>query len=160
MLLNYQGEGNVSSCSECASLPVYLSRWLFDGSLSQAVVIALALLAISLVLFHQVRTALLGSHALFLNSALLVTLLVSPYLYNYDFILLLSPFAFLLQGKSLIQKIVVGVCYLVPSLLIVIYGRAGNISLLIAALILTMMAFLLAKRQVDAIRLASYNTDT
>ncbi|HZM23964.1 MAG TPA: glycosyltransferase family 87 protein, partial [Anaerolineales bacterium] len=32
MLLNYQGEGNVSSCSECASLPVWLSRWFLDGS--------------------------------------------------------------------------------------------------------------------------------
>jgi hypothetical protein len=27
MLLNYQGEGNVTSCSECASIPVFASRW-------------------------------------------------------------------------------------------------------------------------------------
>jgi hypothetical protein len=160
MLLNYQGEGNVSSCSECASLPVYLSRWFFDGSLRQAVDIALVLLVICLVLFHLVRKALLGSHASFLSAALLVTLLVSPYLYNYDFILLLAPFAFLLEGKSLIQKLVVAMCYLVPSLLIVIYGRAGNISLLIAALILMALVFMLAKRQVDASRIASYNTTT
>jgi len=33
MLLGYQNEGNVSACSECASLPVWISRWFFDGSL-------------------------------------------------------------------------------------------------------------------------------
>lgn len=160
MLLNYQGEGNVSSCSECASLPVFLSRWFFDGSLAQAAAIALVLLVLCLVMFHLVRTVLLGSHALFLNAALLVTLLVSPYLYNYDFILLLAPFAFLLQVKGLIQKLIVGTCYLVPSLTIVIFGRAGNLSLPAATLILTAMVFLRAKHQVDVNRLAPYNTNT
>src|SRR5215208_7086259 len=44
MLLNYQNEGNVSACSECASLPVFLSRWFFDGSLGTAAWIAIVLL--------------------------------------------------------------------------------------------------------------------
>jgi hypothetical protein len=160
MLLNYQGEGNVSSCSECASLPVFLSRWLFDGSLKQAIVIALVSLAVCLGLFHLVRSALLNSHALFLNAAVLVTLLVSPYLYNYDFILLLAPFAFLFEEKKIMQRVVVGMCYLVPSLLIAIYGRAGNISLLLAALVLVTLVFLRAKHPVDVNRLAAYNTNT
>src|SRR5688500_13121084 len=30
MLLNYQAEGNVTACSECASLPVWLSRWFLE----------------------------------------------------------------------------------------------------------------------------------
>jgi hypothetical protein len=160
MLLNYQGEGNVSSCSECASLPVFLSRWFFDGSLSRAAVIALVSLAVWLMLFHRVRTALLQSHALFLNAAVLVTLLVSPYLYNYDFILLLAPFAFLLEEKNMVRRVIVGICYLVPSLLIVMYGRAGNLSLLVAALMLAMLVFLRAKHPVDVNRLAAYNTNT
>jgi hypothetical protein len=137
-----------------------VSRWFFDGSLSRAALIALVLLAVWLVLFHRVRTALLGSHALFLNAAVLVTLLVSPYLYNYDFILLLAPFAFLVGEKSPIQRIIVSTCYLVPSMLILIYGRAGNLSLLVAALMLVMLVFLRAKHPVDANRLAPYNTNT
>ena len=111
-------------------------------------------------LFHRVRPALLQSHALFLNAAVLVTLLVSPYLYNYDFILLLAPFAFLLEEKNMVRRVIVGICYLVPSLLIVMYGRAGNLSLLVAALMLAMLVFLRAKHQVDVNRLAAYNTNT
>jgi hypothetical protein len=53
MLLNYQSEGNVADCSECASLPVWLSRWLFDGSLSNAMWIALALLILFGILFFH-----------------------------------------------------------------------------------------------------------
>src|SRR5215207_9697804 len=36
MLLGYQNEGNVSTCSECASLPVWLSRWFLDDSMTTA----------------------------------------------------------------------------------------------------------------------------
>jgi hypothetical protein len=160
MLLNYQGEGNVASCSECASLPVYVSRWFFDGSLSRAAVIALASLAVCLLLFHLVRSALLNSHDLFLNAAVLVTLLVSPYLYNYDFILLLVPLSFFLGERKRMGRLVAGVCYLVPTLLIVIYGRAGNPSLLAAAAMLAVLVFLRAKHPVDVNRLAPYNTNT
>ena len=99
MLLNYQGEGNVSSCSECASLPVYLSRWFFDGTLGQAAIIALILLIVFVIVFYTACSALLKSPELFLSTALLITLLVSPYLYNYDFILLLVPFAILIHVK-------------------------------------------------------------
>jgi hypothetical protein len=102
----------------------------------------------------------LNSHILLINAALLVTLLVTPYLYNYDFLLLLAPFAFLLEGKSLIQRLIVGVCYLAPMVFIILYSRAGNISLLIATLILTGLIFVSAKRQVDANRVAAYNTNT
>lgn len=154
MLLNYQGEGNVSSCSECASLPVWLSRWFFDGSLVKAIIIAVVLLAILIILFSVVRNELLKSPAFFLTSALLTTLLVSPYLYNYDFLLLLVPFAVLIDTKSnLVQRIVLVLCYLVPTLAIILYGRAGNISLLLITILITILLY--PKSEVDVPALTS-----
>jgi hypothetical protein len=159
MLLNYQGEGNVSSCSECANLPVFASRWLLDGSLSSAAILAILLLVILIGIIFTQRHSLMQSPELMLTAALLVTLLASPYLYNYDFILLLVPFAILTTG-NLVQKVIVLICHLVPTFALVFYGRAGNITLLIAAVLLSVFIFLRAKSQVDVKPLASYNTNT
>jgi hypothetical protein len=142
MLLNYQSEGNVSSCSECASLPVTLSRWFFDGSLTTAVGIALVLLLAFVVILYFFRS-FLKTHELLLSTALLVTLVVSPYLYNYDFLLLLVPFAVSVNNSSLLQKITVLLCYLLPTFALLLYGRAGNISLIVVAIV--MLVFLYAR---------------
>ena len=140
MLLNYQDEGNVSSCSECANIPVFASRWLFDGSLSRASLIAIVLFVILIAILFTHRKALQQSPELLLTSALLVTLIASPYLYNYDFILLLVPFA-VLMTDNLVQKFVVLICLLVPTFALAFYGRAGNITLLIATLLLAIFVF-------------------
>jgi hypothetical protein len=159
MLLNYQEEGNVSSCSECANIPVFVSRWLFDGSLSRAAVIALGLFVVLCTILFTRRKALQQSPELLLTFALLVTLIASPYLYNYDFILLLVPFAVLTSG-NLVQKIVVLMCHLVPTFALAFYGRGGNITLLIATLLLAIFIFQRARLQVDVNQVASYNTAT
>src|SRR5689334_16170742 len=114
MLLNYQSEGNVSDCSECDSLPVWLSRWFFDGSLTTAIRTAMVLLGVLLLVFHFIRSSL-KSPELLLSAALLTTLLVSPYLYNYDFLLLLVPFAVLIARSTLLEKIILLLCYLIPT---------------------------------------------
>jgi Glycosyltransferase family 87 len=141
MLLNYQNEGNVSACSECASLPVWLSRWFFDGSLSRATMIAVVLFVILVILFYFVRSSF-QSHEFLLTAALLVTLLVSPYLYNYDFLLLLVPFAVLPKQGNLLQIIIVLICYFIPSFALLLLGRAGNISLIIVSITLTLLVYL------------------
>lgn len=159
MLLNYQGEGNVTSCSECANLPVFTSRWLFDGSLSRAALIAILMLVVLTAIFFTARKKLFQAPELLVSSALLITLLASPYLYNYDFILLLVPFALLMTGNP-VQRIVVLICHLVPTFALAFYGRAGNITLLFAALLLAIFVFQRARSQVDVNQLASYNTAT
>jgi hypothetical protein len=146
MLLNYQNEGNVTACSECASLPVWSSRLFFDGSLARAMWIALGLLIIFGILFYFMRSLLFRSSDLLLSAATLVTLLVSPYLYNYDYLLLLIPFAALINRGSLVQKIIVVICYLVPTVLIILYGRAGNISLLPATVVTAALLYLRIRR--------------
>jgi hypothetical protein len=139
MLLNYQNEGNVSACSECASLPVWLSRWFFNGSLSTATVIAMVLLVLLIFLFYFVRDS---SPEFLLTAALLITLLVSPYLYNYDFLLLLVPFAVLVKQGNLVRIILILACYFVPSFALILLGRAGNISLTLVTIVLTALLYL------------------
>ena len=141
MLSNYQNEGNVSACSECASLPVWLSRWFFDGSLSIATWIAVVLLIALVIGFYFILPAL-KTHDFLLSAALLLTLLVSPYLYNYDFLLLLIPFAVLPKQGKLFPIIVVLVCYFVPSFALLLLGRAGNISLILVTLVLTALLYM------------------
>jgi hypothetical protein len=142
MLLSYQDEGNVSACSECASLPVWLSRGVFDGSLASAVWIAVVLLVILAISLSFVQS-LLKAHELLLSAALLVTLLVSPYLYNYDYLLLLVPFAVLFGESNLAQRVILILSYLVPTFVILLFGRTGNISLLVVSFVV--MALLLTR---------------
>jgi glycosyl transferase family 87 len=147
MLLSYQGEGNVSGCSECASLPVFLSRWLFDGSLTNAVWIAVVLFLVLLIMFYFIRS-LLQSHELVLSAALVLTLLVSPYLYNYDFLLLLVPFAVLVPQSTMVEKIILLVCYLLPTSALLLYGREGNISLILVSVVMLALLYARAKNPV------------
>ena len=148
MLLSYQDEGNVASCSECASLPVWLARGLLDGSLTSALWIGFVLLLALLVVIFFLRSYL-DAHEIVLSMALLVTLLVSPYLYNYDFLLLLVPFAVLISRGNLVEKIVVILCYLLPTFALVLYGREGNISLLIVSIVLLVLFYARAKTMLD-----------
>jgi hypothetical protein len=95
---------------------------------------------------------------LLITSSLLITLLVSPYLYNYDFILLLVPFAVLVNSPGIVAKIVIALCYLVPSFAIVIYGRDGNITLNMVTIVLAFIIYLRLKRTgIDVPAYASYN---
>jgi glycosyl transferase family 87 len=158
--VNYGAGSDATLCVKCASLPVWASRWFFDGSLTTAAFIALALLIALSIVFFRVRSSLLKQPELFLNAALVITLLVSPYLFNYDFIVLLIPFAVLWSGKSgLVEKLIVILCYLAPSLAIGLYDRAGNISLLIVTIVLTTLIFLRAKSKVDVPAITAYNTN-
>lgn len=140
MLLSYQGEGNVSACSECASLPVFLSRWFFDGSLKNAAWIAVVLLVLLILVFHLIRS-LLRSPEFLLSAALLITLLVSPYLYNYDFLLLLVPFAVLMTQGNLAARVILLLCYLVPTFALLLYGRDGNISLILVSMLMLFLLY-------------------
>jgi len=151
MLLRYQNEGNVTGCSECASLPVWLSRWFFNGSLAIAAMIAVVLLLVLIGVFFVFRRDLLKSSTLLLTSALLITLLISPYLYNYDFLLLLVPFAVLSKNSSLIEKVIIIICYLVPTFALLFLGRAGNISLIFVTIVLTVLLHLSMLRMKNSV---------
>jgi hypothetical protein len=58
-------------------------------------------------------------------------------------LLLLIPFAVLIAKGKPGQKIIVLLCYLVPTFALIVYGRGGNTSLVIVSLV---MMFLLYTR--------------
>lgn len=142
MLLSYQGEGNVATCSECASLPVWISRWFLDGSLSAAALVAVVLLILFALVLLMARRTLLNSPSLLLTFALLATILVVPYLYNYDYMMLLVIFAFLIQAdRGVLSRLILAVSFLVPTIALVLMGRDGNISLLMVTLAAGLLLF-------------------
>jgi hypothetical protein len=146
MLLGYQNEGNVTSCSECISLPVLISRGVFDGSLRAAILIAGSLLLLLAIFYYLKRTVFMRSAVVFMTAGVFATILASPYFYNYDFILLLVPFAVLLgQIKSWGVRIILGTCYLAPYLALGLYGRDGNAALIVITLILYLLFYLKIK---------------
>ncbi len=146
MLLGYQNEGNVTSCSECISLPMLISRGFFDGSLRTAIVISIVLLILLAVFYYLQRSVFMKPVGIFMTAAVFATVLVSPYFYNYDFILLLIPFAFLLeQTRSWWVRIILGLCYLAPYLALGVYGRNGNVVLIAITLILYLLFYVQGK---------------
>jgi len=154
---NYGQSENTALCTNCTNLPVLLSRWLFAESLMKAAMIAVVIMLIVSILFFIHGTLLIKNHSLLINTAIITTLLVSPYLFNYDFILLLIPFAFLVN--TITEKIVTILCYLSPTLALILYGRNGNNSLLFVSIVAAIFLYLRAKSQVDVPVSASYNGD-
>jgi hypothetical protein len=143
MLLGYQNEGNVTSCSECISLPMLIARGLFDGSLRTAIVIAGLLLILFVFFYYLQRSVFMKSTVVFMTAGVFATVLVSPYFYNYDFILLLVPFAVLLgQIKSWEARIILSLCYLAPYVALGVYGRNGNVALIGITLVLYILFYL------------------
>lgn len=157
-LFNYRELGHITTCSECVNLSVWLSRRLSGASsLSQAGTIAGAVLTVLLVLLYLKREALFASPALLVASALMTTILASPYLYNYDFMLLLVPFAVLTRSK--LERVVVAACYIGSTLALALYGRAGNDALLVASVAVAALLYSRDKLHVDVLPRASYNGD-
>ena len=56
--INYGSGSNATLCVKCSSLPVWLSRWVFNGSLLTAALIALVILLALVILFFTVRASL------------------------------------------------------------------------------------------------------
>ena len=137
-LTEYRTAGHITTCSECASLPVYLSR-LFSGEtagLSSATIFGGVIFILCFVTARIYRKPLAESPLLLVNFAVLMTLLSSPYLYNYDFVLLLIPFALFLTTSNLIQKVLLFILFLIPFAALSALGRDGNVSLVIVSLLL------------------------
>lgn len=157
-LFQYRGLGHITTCVDCVNLSVWLSRGLSgESSLSQAGAIAGMILTVLLVILFLNRKALAASPVLLVTSALMTTILASPYLYNYDFLLLLVPFA-VLNGSNL-ERVVTAVCYLSATFALTIFGRGGNPVLPVAALMTAVLLYLRLRKQVDVPVRESYNTD-
>jgi len=135
-LLRYRDIPGVQSCGLCASLPVGLVR-LVTGQpqTAQAALVSIFLGVGLLGLFSWRFRAQLADAPLLVSLAVAFTLLVDPYLLNYDYILLLVPLAILVrQVHSLPGRAALLAAYLLPWVALAL-GREGNPLLAVSALL-------------------------
>ena len=140
-LLGYRNLGHITTCSECANLSIWLAKWI-TGELSLLVAsqIAVVILIIFLIVFARIRPPLWKSPILLVNSILFITLIASPYLYNYNYLLLLIPI-FWLAGKNLklIEWVILFMASIAPAFSLGLFGRNGNIAFLASTLVIALM---------------------
>ncbi len=145
----YRDIPGVQTCGLCASLSVSLVR-LVSGQSNTGVAAWVGLILAAgagIMLFWRFRAHLKDSAALTVLSATL-TLLIDPYLLNYDYILLLAPLFWLARRDKLAALV-----YVIPWAALAL-GRNGNGLLALAGLV----TFILILRQpIDAPSREAYN---
>jgi hypothetical protein len=157
-LTAFRSVPGVSSCDLCASFPVWLVRLTTEApGLAAAVPIATLLLAALLAVWLRWRPGFLRSPRRVISTTILFTLLASPYLLNYDFVLLLIPLVLLAGGVSgKLATAALAITYLLPWPALGLLGRAGNVVFSFGALLLLMTAYG-ATRELDAPGAWHYN---
>jgi hypothetical protein len=149
-LIGFRNFGGVSRCEQCVSLSIALAR-LGGGGLNQAAWIS-AVIAILLGawLFRRWRHLTSPANGLVVPGILL-TLLVSPYLLNYDYLLLVAAFILLARDARRANWIGLALAFALPLVSLALLGTKGNNSLILSTLL---AAALFARRlaKADALR--------
>ncbi len=146
----YRDIPGVQTCGLCASLSVALVKLVTGQSntfVGAGVGLAL-LLAFCGLIFWRYRSWLMQPFALMAISSVL-TLLVDPYLLNYDYILLLVPLFWLAQRSERCAWL----AYFLPWLALAL-GREGNILLVLAGIVTFILIF---RQPIDVPASQAYN---
>ncbi|MFZ5856476.1 MAG: glycosyltransferase family 87 protein [Chloroflexota bacterium] len=145
-LLGFRDVPGVSSCGLCASLPVGLVAILTGQTdIGPSLPLGVVLFVILFAALIRFRREMFRAPAFLVAASLLVTLLADPYLLNYDFALLLVPLFILASSARRADWPWLALAYLLPSLLLGLFGRGGNLYLSIPALLLLSLQIARAK---------------
>ena len=146
--VTYQTGADIAGCVACDSLPSWLAtHFIYNPTLSQMTWIGAGLFIVLVLLFGSIGSRLLKSPDYLLNVSILIVLLANPHLYNYDFIILLIPFALLAEeSRSWFERIFLVILYLFPFIAIAIIGRIADPSLLLVTLMLALLVFIHARK--------------
>lgn len=157
-LLAFRQDAGVASCGLCASLPMTLVNLTpAGGNLSSALWIGLLIFLALLACWVYTRRMILRNPVWLMVAAILTVLLSSPYLLNYDFLLLLVPILLLVSEPIKVAEwILIAVSYLIPLVAFVVLGRQGNALYSISTLILLVLVFYHTRR-LDVSLGAAYN---
>ncbi len=132
------GFKDVSQCHQCNSASMALAG-LVGGGLHRAVWFAAVFLILLAGWLTWKWRRLARRTSWLVSAAVLITLVISPYLQNYDYILLLIPF-FVLAGKARgLEWLVLALAYVVPVIGFGFFGAAGDVSLVFSALLLSVL---------------------
>jgi len=134
-LISFKG---VSECGLCNSIAMDVSA-LLHGGFNLAILIALVLLVLFVALMVWQRHVLAQEPRLLIAAAGLTTLLASPYLQNYDYILLLLPLFALAARAQRLDWVWLAVAYLLPFLGLGMAGIQFESSLIISTVIVLIL---------------------
>jgi hypothetical protein len=142
-LLAFQKDSGVSTCGLCASLPALIaSRLRGDAGLGPALLIGLFIFVVLSILWILTRRVTIQNPERWIATSILIVLLGSPYLLNYDFLLLLVPLSLLAaQARRGIDWLLPAGAYLLPFVALGVLGRAGNFIYPLSAIILLVMLY-------------------
>lgn len=131
------GFREVSPCEGlCISVPMAVTS-MFGANFTQAVWVAGILLVVWIGLFLRTRPKFWNDAPRLISAGFCITLLSSPYQYNYDFVVLLLPFLLLI---STVQKrldwLWLALAYFLPWVGL-FFSRGGNYFLLFSVLLVT-----------------------
>jgi alpha-1,2-mannosyltransferase len=138
-LMGFQGQHGVAECTQCVSLPIMMAR-LTGGGLSVAAWIALALAVPTCAWLAWRCKALAFTTSSIVSVGTLATLLMSPYLLNYDYLLLLVPLI-ALAGEALThgEWAALGLAFVLPPAALALGGPGGNPVLVISTCIVLVL---------------------
>ncbi|MDK1030301.1 MAG: glycosyltransferase family 87 protein [Anaerolineae bacterium] len=138
-LTSYQDIAGVQSCDLCVSLPLLLAQLVGMQGFNSAFLIAGILMLILIISLYWKREFIFRARNLIVLFVL-ITMLVSPYLLNYDYVLLLVPFAWYLSwAKGRSDWIILGLVYILPWVGLGLFGRQGNQVLLVSTVGLALL---------------------
>jgi hypothetical protein len=103
----------VSECNQCTSLPIALAS-AFSGGFDQAILISAGLLGLCIAWLLAERHRLAANPQWLVTAAAFGNLVVSPYLQNYDYILLVIPLLTVADQAQGLDWLWLGLAYILP----------------------------------------------
>jgi hypothetical protein len=151
----------VSSCTLCASLPAAIVRLVnWRAGFSLAPILALVIFMAVSIWWSLTRPAVVYFPVPLLTLSVFMALLASPYLLNYDFVLLLLPFFVLIkQPRTRLEYLYLALAYLLPVITFIFLGSPGNGAFFLSTFMLLAMLHRDA-RQLDVSQAPAYNPTT
>lgn len=154
-LMSFRGVHGVPQCTQCVSLPVGLSR-IIGGGLGPAAWMALGLALPSSAWLIARWTKVSTTASGIVSIAALATLLISPYLLNYDYLLLLVPLISLAgRDLSMYEWIALGAAYVLPPIALALWGTAGNPMLIVSTCVVVFLILRHLRPAGQAVHLAA-----
>lgn len=157
-LIRFRSIEEVTRCDLCASFPVWLSSLTGLGGIDLGFWFAgLVLFVIAFFLFKRGKQ-FFNLPGWLIACFAVITLLVSPYLLNYDFVLLLIPlFLITSQAQDWWEWSLTGAIYLLPWIGLGLFGRGGNVALILSAVLVAIWFYQRTKRTLDSPISTMYN---
>ncbi len=141
------GFREVSPCvGLCISVPMAVTS-MFGADFTRAIWVAGILLVVWIGLFLRYRPILWKDEPRLISAGFCITLLSSPYQYNYDFVVLLLPFLLLASTvHRRLDWLWLAFAYFLPWVGL-IFSRGGNYFLLFSVLLVTGLIYFRAAKQ-------------